>query len=839
MRTIKAGHEISMLFNAATVARLFLILAATLPRCAAGQATPDLQKAINTALYRVEPQQGSYAAFNSSQHLKVRFAGGRSEFDYQGSGLRLSLENEGPVLGSVAEGNRVRFEHARVTEWFLNTPAGIEQGFTVSSRKGSGKLVLTLATSGALTPALSGKDIVFLDGKTTALRYGGLHSEDADGRVLPSRAMVEGRRIRLEVDDSGARYPITVDPVLQQAALTPAGNAGYQAAAVALSADGNTALVGDLSYLAFVFTRSGTTWSEQQQLSDNQQYDGFGNAVALSADGNTALVGSRSAAYVYTRTGTTWDTSSPAVLTATGSIAFGSAVALSSDGNTALIGAAGTNNDAGAVYFFKRSGNTWTQQQPVVTANDSTDQDQFGGAVALSGDGKTAMVGASQRSLSAGAVYVYTLSANVWTFQKELTPQDAVNDNGFGSAIALSSDGTTALIGARSRNTYTGTAYVFTGSGSSWTQQQELTASDLAQGSNFGGSVALNGAGTLALVGFTASSSATNVYLFARTGNSWAPAQEVPPSMFSGPVALNNDGSTALLGAYVGPGHTDAYVYSFSDIGLLSVPSGRGFTLTGTGCPTGTFTTPYSGFWSGPCSVQWVSPDLQTAGTRYTFQYWSDSNTSNPRLLTPQPLSDPTLYSYSANFLTEYQLTTMVSPSVGGQVSPQTGTWFTAGTDAQLVPMANAGFVFTGFSGALSGETSPQVLAMNSPETVTANFTSTPAATQSAVVSSKSGPANARQWTITITNSGPGTAYNLQFAGLIFNQTFGTACTPVRDTPLLPAALGDVPVNSAVQQNVTLDFSSCPANARFTVNIIYLANGGSSGGLIQLANQFQ
>ena len=128
---------------------------------------------------------------------------------------------------------------------------------------------------------------------------------------------------------------------------------------------------------------------------------------------------------------------------------------------------------------------------------------------------------------------------------------------------------------------------------------------------------------------------------------------------------------------------------------------------------------------------------------------------------------------------------------------------------------------------------------MNAPQTVTGNFAPTPAAAESGTISAKSGPANARQWTINITNNGPGTAYNAQFVGLMLTQTFGTACTPVRDAPLLPVSLGDLVLGASAQTTVTLDFSSCPANARFTVTVDYVSNGGSSVGLIQLANQFQ
>jgi hypothetical protein len=128
---------------------------------------------------------------------------------------------------------------------------------------------------------------------------------------------------------------------------------------------------------------------------------------------------------------------------------------------------------------------------------------------------------------------------------------------------------------------------------------------------------------------------------------------------------------------------------------------------------------------------------------------------------------------------------------------------------------------------------------MNGPQTVTGSFAPTPTAAESGTISAKSGPANARQWTINITHTGPGTAYNAQLVGLMLTQTFGTACTPVRDSPLLPVSLGDLASGASAQTAVTLDFSSCPANARFTVAVGYVANGGSSMTVTQLVNQFQ
>ncbi len=168
--------------------------------------------------------------------------------------------------------------------------------------------------------------------------------------------------------------------------------------------------------------------------------------------------------------------------------------------------------------------------------------------------------------------------------------------------------------------------------------------------------------------------------------------------------------------------------------------------------------------------------------------------------------------------------------------------WYTAGTNATILAVPNSGFVFTGFSGAVNGVSQPGNLTMNSPQTVTGAFTNTPPAVMTGIVSAKSGASSARLWTIALTNGGPGTAYGAQVFVLAFTQTFGTACTvmPSRIFPaVLPVTLGTLAPGAGAQMQSTIDFSACPLNARFTVNVGYMSNGGASGGLIQLVNQFQ
>jgi hypothetical protein len=510
-----------------------------------------------------------------------------------------------------AKANRIEYERGALTEWYINGPLGLEQGFTLAQPPGkaSGKtndlpLTLALAFSGDSTAELDAAGTALTlkgkNGQATA-RISGLVAYDAAGRALPGRFALHGDELLLQVDDAGAQYPLVVDPFVQQAELTASdGAAGDQFGfSIALSGDGNTAVVGAFGHTvngnvyqgaAYVFTNSGGNWSQQAELSasDGAAGDWFGDSVALSGDGNTAVLGAsghavngnqiQGAAYVFTNSAGSW--SQQAELTASDGVyddEFGISVALSSDGNTALVGALfhtvnGNTNYQGAAYVFTNSAGSWSQQQEL-TASDGAGGDLFGNSVTLSSDGNTALVGAYAHTVNGnryqGAGYVFTNSAGSWSQQQELTASDGAESDYFGNSVALSSDGNTALVGAYAHtvngNRYQGAGYVFTNSAGSWSQQAELTASDGVYDDEFGISVALSSDGNTALVGalFHTVNGNTNyqgaAYVFTNSAGSWSQQQELTASdgaggdLFGNSVTLSSDGNTALAGA---PYHT-------------------------------------------------------------------------------------------------------------------------------------------------------------------------------------------------------------------------------------------------------------------------------------------
>ena len=362
---------------------------------------------------------------------------------------------------------------------------------------------------------------------------------------------------------------IAANAFIQQTKLTTGESIGWN---VAISADGNTALVGAGSDeggvgAAWVFVRTGTTWTQQGSKLTGAGEIGtarFGESVALSGDGNTALIGGREdngergAAWVFVRKGATWSQQGEK-LTGAGESGreergeFGDSVALSSDGKTALVGGGWDNGGEGAAWVFTRSFSTWSQQGPKLTVNDGFSE--FATNVALSADGNTALMGGWYDNTGTGAAWVFTRSGSSWTQQgPKLTGTGEIGEGWFGQAVALSPDGNVALIGAPNDNHSAGAAWIFTRSGNSWIPEGSKIrgAGEIGDG-GFGEAVALSLEGNTALVGGSASDNGTGgVWDFARSGGTWTqPGERLTDDEalhFGRGLALSDDGDTALIG---------------------------------------------------------------------------------------------------------------------------------------------------------------------------------------------------------------------------------------------------------------------------------------------------
>ncbi|MFN0010963.1 MAG: FG-GAP repeat protein [Phycisphaerales bacterium] len=544
---------------------------------------------------------GHFHARNAGQQWLTRFDGrGFLTTPNAGGwqwGLELTAYGRAGAMRTISNtacvqtrGTRIEYEWSGdLTEWYINDPRGFEHGYTLRTRPAGardgcgepGPLHFTLAVRGDLRPCVSEnrRDVVFTTtGGTTALNYAGLKVFDADGVHVAASFEVMSNEdgtpaLRLTIDDTHARYPLTIDPIAQQAYLKASNTGAGDEFGHCVAVSGDTVVVG--AYLenssatgvdgnqadnnkpdsgaAYVFVRTGTTWTQQAYLkaSNTGTSDVFGYSVAISGD--TVVVGAESedsnatgingnqadnsassagAAYVFVRTGTTWTQQAYLKASNTGTNDFfGVSVAIS--GDTVVVGAPGeassatgvngnqVNNsfiNAGAAYVFVRSGITWSQQAYLKASNADV-SDSFGSSVAISGD--TVVAGAHNEGSSAtgvngdeadnsavqsGAAYVFVRSGTTWTHQTYLKASNTDASDRFGISVAIS--GATVVAGARYEDSSTtgvngnqadnsasdsGAAYVFVSSAGIWAQQAYLKASNTGTGDFFGYSVAISG----------------------------------------------------------------------------------------------------------------------------------------------------------------------------------------------------------------------------------------------------------------------------------------------------------------------------------------------------------
>ena len=385
------------------------------------------------------------------------------------------------------------------------------------------------------------------------------------------------------IDDS-LQTAASSSSFVEQAKLLSNDGAAQDSFSYSVAISGDTAVVGaprnsggsglQSRGSAYVYVRSGDTWTQQQKLapSDGATTDQFGYSVAIN--GNTIAVGRYNTTtgqnradgkvYIFTRSGTVWTETQTLVSSdiAQGDL-FGNSLAFEND--TLVVGAlnkqVGANFFQGAVYVFTRSGGAgnFTQQQKL-TASDGVFADFFGYSVAISGDsvivGATSLLGQPN---SKGKAYIFTRSGSSWTEQAILQASDGTNGDAFGFSVGIS--GNTAIVGARLDDVGAvgdqGSAYVFDRSGSTWTQTQQLFGVETIQRNDtFGGSVAIKG-DTIAVgapahefVGSIANHGA--VYIFSRSGGTFTRTDKLlhsdpAPDALGTSVAF--DGNSLITGA--------------------------------------------------------------------------------------------------------------------------------------------------------------------------------------------------------------------------------------------------------------------------------------------------
>ena len=358
--------------------------------------------------------------------------------------------------------------------------------------------------------------------------------------------------------------------------LVGTGHTGHpqQGCAVSLSSDGNTAIVGGLADsgahgAAWIFTRSGGVWSQQGSKlfgTGNTGTSFEGNAVALSADGNTAIVGGQSdnsnqgAAWIFTRSGGVWSQQGNK-LVGTGNVGAaeqGFAVALSADGNTAISSGYLDNSNQGAVWIFTRSAGVWTQEGSKLVGTGNVGTAQQGYSVSLSSDGNTAVVGGITDSSYHGAVWVFTRSGGVWSQQgSKIVGTGGVGSSQQGFSVALSSDGNTLISSGETDSSGHGASWIITRSGGVWTQEgSKLVGTGNSGAAQVGYSVSISSDGNTAIAGGVGDSSFEGaVWVFTRSGGVWSQQGSKLIGTYGAnseqgsSVSLSGDGTTIIFGA--------------------------------------------------------------------------------------------------------------------------------------------------------------------------------------------------------------------------------------------------------------------------------------------------
>jgi hypothetical protein len=400
------------------------------------------------------------------------------------------------VKGEVSAEGRLEFRRdALFSEWFLNEQEGLEQGWTFFAKpEGAGAwLSLVLEVRGNLHPDVSSQAVRFKDtAGGTCLIYDGLKAWDADGRALPVRFVADqDGRFVVQTKIAGAQFPVTIDPLAQQAYIKASNTDPSDRFGNAVAIDGNTVVVGaseedslspgvngdqsDNSKFSvgavYVFVRRAGRWQQEAYLkaSNPDEFDRFGESVAISGD--TVVVG-----------------------------AFredSAAAGVNGDGSDNSLG------NSGAAYVFVRSGNQW-RQEAYLKASDPSAGSEFGAAVGISGD---TLVVSSWRESSlenqAGAAYVFTRRRGRWSQQAKLVAPFMGPGLRFGKTVGI--DGDTIAVGADGDNSGVpndptdtsasgaGAAHVFVRKGKSWRAQAYLKAWNPGTADFFGEALSLSG----------------------------------------------------------------------------------------------------------------------------------------------------------------------------------------------------------------------------------------------------------------------------------------------------------------------------------------------------------
>ncbi len=276
----------------------------------------------------------------------------------------------------------------------------------------------------------------------------------------------------------------------KQATLVPTGGSApgsnYQQAG--MSDNGDYLILGDHSVAkAFVYYRTGTSWALQATITCPIANEGdFGWSCDMSGDGNYFIVSDRSStgsdyggqAWVYKRSGTSWSVEQQLTQPSSSSN-YGISVCIDKTGTYAFVGDWGYNSDTGRGYVWVRSGTTWTLQQ-TIAGSTTASGDRFGVISAISGNGEHVAVSAAyddDGASGSGTVFMFSRSGTTWTQRAAITPAAITNGNTGIRGMGIDDAGENLFFAQRNGSSVY-VLYIYSRSGNTWSQTRQLDGID-------------------------------------------------------------------------------------------------------------------------------------------------------------------------------------------------------------------------------------------------------------------------------------------------------------------------------------------------------------------------
>ena len=439
------------------------------------------------------------------------------------------------------------------------------------------------------TPALSlsssGTIALATDGTPTTITMTATDSDNSDANLVLS--LESGGDLFKFATVSRDSSVVTITPRTEDSA-TALGSDGSATLTFKASDGINQATVQNTFTLAFTtdWATASTTLTVIDGFDNNDQF-GKGHS-GLNTDGTYFVAGaigddtdhsSRGVANVYYYNGSSWGLQTalaPPNADKKANLNFGSCCDIDGDGDTAVVSASNYGTYTGAVYIYTRSGTTWTYRTRL-TASDGANYDQLGGdnnsrGVAISKDGAYIIAGARQDDdggSNNGSAYIYTGSGASWSQQQRIVPSSySGTSNQFGFSVDINSDATYCAVSANTMGF--GKVFIYTRSGSTWTEQASVTASDGASADNYGWHISMNGAGDRLLVyakyDDDTYDSSGSIYVYTRSGSTWTQTAKLvkgdPTTSgfyydYWGKCTLNEAGDIFVTHGH-GPGDTTA-----------------------------------------------------------------------------------------------------------------------------------------------------------------------------------------------------------------------------------------------------------------------------------------